>query len=335
MPSVVTWLVPQSNQSIKVTLTATPASKPAKNIQGFVEYLCRLEQTRKKGSNSTLLFRKACLRLLEDNDNNRNATAKQILTWMGRMEGDKATKQNRLDSFTALMRTWLKCESDLASVDLGAVFNYWQEHGQLPKSKSTATAVVRPAALRTGPKPIYGELEIVVADWVEQQAALKIRVSRLSVIKKALELRPDMYGGISNPDFMVKARGWYYRWKDRQGFSIRMITSKGKKKPEGWEGMWSAQIRDFHQLRASPEILQRYHQYHPHAQVTILPISECGDSDQTPVPVECVANSTLVRKGSKDVHVSTGGKEKDRSTVMLTAWCDGRKCKPLIVFKGQ
>ena len=68
---------------------------------------------------------------------------------------------------------------------------------------------------------------------------------------------------------------------------------------------------------------------------TILPISECGDSDQTPVPIECVANSTLVRKGAKDVHVSTGGREKDRITVMLTAWCDGRKCKQLIVFKGQ
>jgi hypothetical protein len=66
-----------------------------------------------------------------------------------------------------------------------------------------------------------------------------------------------------------------------------------------------------------------------------LPLRECGDSDQTPVPIECVANSTLVKKGAKDAHVSTGGREKDCITVMLTAWCDGRKCKPMIVFKGQ
>ena len=73
--------------------------------------------------------------------------------------------------------------------------------------------MVRPSGLRTGPKPMNGELEVVLAEWVEQQASLKNRVSRLSVIKKALDLRPDIYGGISYPNFMVKARAWFYRWK--------------------------------------------------------------------------------------------------------------------------
>ncbi len=279
LPSVVTWLAPQSKECV----TATESSQPVKNMQGFIMYLCGLEKNRKKGSNSSLLFRKSCLWLLAENGNNRNATGQQILTWMGRFDGDKSTNRTRLDSFTHLMRTWLSSESDLASVDLHAVFQYWQKHGQLPKVKDTlATAVIRPSALKTGPKPIYADLEIAVAEWVEQQSALKNRVSRLSVIKKALELRPDMFGGTADPNFMVKARRWYYRWKDRNGFSIRVITSKGQKKPEGREGMWRSQILQLLQLRASSEIVQKYNRCHPHARVNILPISECRDSDQTP-----------------------------------------------------
>jgi hypothetical protein len=96
--------------------------------------------------------------------------------------------------------------------------------------QAPATAVVYSSALKTGPKPICGELEIMVAEWLEQQAALKNRVSRISVIKKTLELRPDMYGRTTDPNFTVEARKWYYRWKDRRGSSISLITSKGQKK---------------------------------------------------------------------------------------------------------
>ncbi len=88
LPSADTWRVSQSKQSVKVTGTATPASNLVK-FQGFFENLCELQKTKTKGSNITLPIRKACLRFLGDNGNNRNATAKQILTWLGRMDGDK------------------------------------------------------------------------------------------------------------------------------------------------------------------------------------------------------------------------------------------------------
>jgi hypothetical protein len=52
--------------------------------------------------------------------------------------------------------------------------------------QAPATAVVYPSDLKTGSKPICGELEMMVAGWMEQQAALKNRVSRISVIKKKL-----------------------------------------------------------------------------------------------------------------------------------------------------
>ena len=69
--------------------------------------------------------------MLEENNDNSNATAKKILTWLDRSNGDKATNQSRLDSFTTGMRSWLKFESDLTSVDLGANFNTGKSMGSL------------------------------------------------------------------------------------------------------------------------------------------------------------------------------------------------------------
>ncbi len=107
---------------------------------------------------------------------------------------------DKLNSFTSLIRFWVRSESDLTNIDLYAVFTYWQEHGQLPSVKGTL-ATACPSALKSGPKPLYGELKIAVAEWAEIQLALNNRVSRLSVLKKALELKPDMYGGVKDPIF--------------------------------------------------------------------------------------------------------------------------------------
>jgi hypothetical protein len=97
---VVTWLAPQSKKCV----TATESPQPVKNMQGFIMYLCKLEKNRKKGSSSSLLFQNSVW-LLAENGNNRNATVKQILTWMGKFDGDNSTNRISLDSFTHSMRT--------------------------------------------------------------------------------------------------------------------------------------------------------------------------------------------------------------------------------------
>jgi hypothetical protein len=72
---VVSWLVPQSKKCV----TATAASNPVRNKQGFILYLCGLKKNRKKGSN-TNCYIENCVWLLAENGHNRNATGKQILT---------------------------------------------------------------------------------------------------------------------------------------------------------------------------------------------------------------------------------------------------------------
>lgn len=51
---------------------------------------------------------------------------------------------------------------------------------------------------------------------------------------------------------------------------------------------------------------------------------------------DMTGNYTLEEKGKRgSVKVTTGGKEKLRFTVQLTAMADGRKLPPLIIFKGD
>jgi hypothetical protein len=62
-------------------------------------------------------------------------------------------------------------------------------HQHLPLTKSLAKAILRQSAIKTGPKPMFQELETDVsgtrdsrAEWVDQQTAHKMQVSRLSVM---------------------------------------------------------------------------------------------------------------------------------------------------------
>ncbi len=101
-------------QSQKI-VTSTAASNPVNTMRGFGMYqICR----------------KSCLWLLAESGNDRNATAKEILTWMGRIEDEKAKNSDKLSSFTSFMRCWVRSESDLKNVNLDAVFKCFQEHGQ-------------------------------------------------------------------------------------------------------------------------------------------------------------------------------------------------------------
>lgn len=67
-----------------------------------------------------------------------------------------------------------------------------------------------------------------------------------------------------------------------------------------------------------------------------MQVANIANTDQTPIYFDMVGNYTLEQIGKKGpVKVTTGGKEKDRFTVQLTALADGTKLPPLIIFKGS
>ena len=56
--------------------------------------------------------------------------------------------------------------------------------------------------------------------------------------------------------------------------------------------------------------------------------------DETAVWNDMISNTTVEKRGAHSVNLKTTGHEKSKITICLTATADGRKKKPLIVFKG-
>jgi hypothetical protein len=64
-------------------------------------------------------------------------------------------------------------------------------------------------------------------------------------------------------------------------------------------------------------------------------VSQIGNADQTPVYFKMPLDTTVHKKGDKNVTVRTGGNEKQRCTAMLCITVDGRKLPPYIVLKRK
>jgi hypothetical protein len=56
--------------------------------------------------------------------------------------------------------------------------------------------------------------------------------------------------------------------------------------------------------------------------------------DETPVYMDMVGNTTLAKRGEKEVLIQTTGHEKQRMTVVLAVTLSGKKLRPMIIFKG-
>ncbi|CAN0345754.1 unnamed protein product, partial [Scytosiphon promiscuus] len=111
---------------------------------------------------------------------------------------------------------------------------------------------------------------------------------------------------------------WYQRFRKRHGFSIRRRTSVGQKLPKGYEGMaWATDLTSEQLASVEAEIFE-----------------ELGNMDQTPVQHEMPVETTLEKTGAKDARISTGGKEKERFTLVLAVMADGQKVPQRIIFKG-
>ena len=61
-----------------------------------------------------------------------------------------------------------------------------------------------------GPKPVWGELEVQLADWIKDMHHKLMAVTRVLVFHKALEFQPNFMGGLLESKFMKQAMDWYF-----------------------------------------------------------------------------------------------------------------------------
>jgi hypothetical protein len=120
-------------------------------------------------------------------------------------------------------------------------------------------------------------------------------------------------------DGFKASRGWIMRYFTRNELCMRRKTSVSQRLPDAYE----EKILCFQKYIIN---LQWQHSYI---------VSQTGNADQTPVYSEMSLDTTVHKKGDKNVSVRTGGNKKQRCMVMLRITADGRKLPPNIVLKRK
>ena len=114
----------------------------------------------------------------------------------------------------------------------------------------------------------------------------------------------------------VASRGWLEKFMNRNGLSLRRRTTTAQKGPSH---MIDKLVGYILQVRR----LSRQFSYTPDSIIAM---------DETPVWADMVAETSVDKRGAKDIPLKTTGHEKVRVSVCLAAKADGTKLKPLIVF---
>ena len=95
------------------------------------------------------------------------------------------------------------------------------------------------ASIRLGlaprPKPVWGELEIELCDFIRVQHKIRRQVTQMVVLHEALQLNPQFCDRILDPQFIKRATSFYYRFIHRRQNmpSIQKLTSVGQKRSMG------------------------------------------------------------------------------------------------------
>ncbi|CAG8734339.1 2634_t:CDS:2, partial [Gigaspora rosea] len=63
------------------------------------------------------------------------------------------------------------------------------------------------------------------------------------------------------------------------------------------------------------------------------PLEMIANMDKTPVWFDMASGLTVNLKGAKTVHIRTTGNDKNKFTIVLTCFANGRKLPPIIIFK--
>ena len=105
----------------------------------------------------------------------------------------------------------------------------------------------------------------------------------------------------------------------RNDFVIRRQTKIAQKLPEDLE----SKIFNFQRFVINQ---RKKHNYL---------LSDIGNMDETPMNFDMVGNRTVSLKGEKTILLKTTGHEKIRFTVVLACMADGKKLKPMVIFKRK
>ena len=179
----------------------------------------------------------------------------------------------------------------------------------LRKAKSSSRA---PGRGRKAELPdVEKELTSIVHERRQAGCAINTVELRIQALKIAKRLYPDI-------PFKASAK-WCYRFMKRNDISVRKRTSIAQRLPEDYE----TKLIEFQRYVIKMRKRRRYK------------IGDIANADQTPLTFDLPSTQTLDFKGADSVTIKSTGNEKNRFTVMLGAYGDGRKMPPYVIFKRK
>ncbi|XP_014678488.1 PREDICTED: tigger transposable element-derived protein 1-like [Priapulus caudatus] len=165
-----------------------------------------------------------------------------------------------------------------------------------------------------GRRPLDENLETELVQWIEDQRAQRLRVTRKRVQRRALELFD--HENADSP--FVASRGWLEKFFNRHGITLRRRTTLAQKVPDA----------------VIPKLMSYFLFVRSLCLRFLFQDSQIGAMDETPVWFDMPGDTTVDFTGTKSIPLKTTGHEKSRITVVLAAKANGVKLPPFIVFKG-
>ncbi|RWS23637.1 pogo transposable element with KRAB domain-like protein [Leptotrombidium deliense] len=162
--------------------------------------------------------------------------------------------------------------------------------------------------------PKLPETEKLLFEYIENRREKGLSVNQREIKFEAIKINDEL----QERSAFSASNGWINRFLNRHDLTLRTATSIGQKIPVNAKELavnFLEFIKDYNEKNASNEIIY-------------------ANMDEVPVWFDMPRNKTYNKKGAKNVPLKTTGNEKLRFTVVLASLSDGRKCKPMIIFKG-
>ena len=168
------------------------------------------------------------------------------------------------------------------------------------------------------PKLRYPEMEKLLLSWIKSERTIGKAVSMLTIISKAKDLNVD-------PQFRASG-GWFARFVKRSNLSRRMPTHVMQKIRDGCFEDVKKYLGEIRKRRFKLEI---FHEIEHKSSYVF------ANMDEVPVYFDMTRGTTYHFKGEKNIRVVKTLGFKVRCSVVLSMLHDGRKLRPLVIFKSK
>ena len=223
--------------------------------------------------------------------------------------GEKLHLLERFDALVEGEKVPQNVASSAIGVSLSCIFD-WRRKKEALSSHTTKDKL----SLHKGPASILDELEQELVEYITMWRMKGFPVSRMSIVRKVGQLRPD-FGEKS----LAARKMSVSRFLTRNQLTHRVATHKAQRCP--------GEVRD--------EALAYLEVQVPRVNDSCRHQDFILNMDQTPVYQAMDEGVTIDFVGARTVNLRTSANDSQRVTVAVTIAASGKQLKSMIVFKGE